>query len=266
MTTPRIPVATSPAVTTAFRIVDALASRPGGLRLSELARELGAPKSSTLRILNTLCELDIVRSDPETKSYRLGQRIRSYADIPSATESDLIREFYRFAEPIHARLDETIQLAVLSSPDVTFLAKIDSSRAVRLVTKVGRRLPAHATAVGKAILAFSEDLEIDMIIAAGLPRLTDNTITDPDEFRRVLRQARQDGYATEVEEASDNLSCFSAPILGPDGVARAGLTMCVPTKHVSPDRGAELIRAVQAGAAKLTGTLQGRPDAQVLAT
>jgi DNA-binding IclR family transcriptional regulator len=257
MTTPRIPVATSPAVTTAFRIVDVLASRPGGVRLSDLARELGAPKSSTLRILNTLCELDIVRSDAETKFYRLGQRIRSYADIPTRTESDMIREFYRIAEPIHARLDETIQLAVLSNPDVTFLAKIDSSRAVRLVTQIGRRLPAHATAVGKAILAFSEDAEVERVIAAGLPRCTDNTITDPDVFRRVLRQARQERYAIEVEEASANLSCFSAPILGPDGVARAGVTICVPTMNVRPDRGAEFIRAIQAGATRLSATLQG---------
>ncbi|MGO8956663.1 MAG: IclR family transcriptional regulator [Streptosporangiaceae bacterium] len=256
MTTPRGEVATSPSVATAFRIVEMLASRPGGARLSELARELAVPKSSALRILNTLCELDIVRSDQETKAYRIGRRMLSYAAGPlELAEPDLLREFYRIAAPIHARLDETIQLAVLSSPDVMFLARIDSTKVVRLVTQIGRRLPAHATAAGKAILAYSDSGEVDKVLAAGLHSRTDNTITDPGEFLRVLEKVRMEGYATEVEEASANLSCFSAPVSGADGRARAGMTICVPTGRVGADRSAELIDAVRAGAQALSKAL-----------
>jgi DNA-binding IclR family transcriptional regulator len=156
---------------------------------------------------------------------------------------------------MHARLDETIQLAVLSSPDVTFVARLDSSKAVRLVTQVGKRLPAHATAVGKAILAFSDHAEIERVLSSGLPQFTENTITDPAEFLGVLDQARREGYATEVEESSVNLSCFSAPVLGPDGMARAGLTICVPKHDVDAARSAELIREVRAGARELSETL-----------
>ncbi len=127
----------------------------------------------------------------------------------------MVREFYRPAAPIHAQLDETIQLAVLSAPDVTFIARIDSTRAVRLVTHVGRRLPAHATAVGKAILAFSDPAEIEQVLAAGRRRLTDATITEPAALLEVLDQAQRDGHAREAEESSANLSCFAAPVFGP---------------------------------------------------
>lgn len=244
----------SRAVATAFHILDLLVRRPDGARLSELSRELGVPKSTALRILVTLCEIGVVRQGA-TKTYRIGPRLLDYAKAPLGLEPDMVREFYRIARPIHAELNETIQLAVLSAPDVTFLAHLDSTRAVRLVTHVGRRLPAHATATGKAILAFSDPVEVERLLTAGLTRHTDHTITDPATFLDVLDAARRNGYATEVEETSANLSCYSAPVFGPDGLVRAGITICVPTGHVSPDRATVLIGAVREGARELSAAL-----------
>ncbi len=245
----------SPAVLNAFRLLDLLVQRPGGRRLSELARELGMPKSSAFRILATMCRVKVVRYDATAGTYQVGVRLLEYAKAPLNLEADMVREFYRVAGPIHAELNETIQLAVLSAPDVTFIARIDSTRAVRLVTQVGRRLPAHATAVGKAILAFSEAAEVESLISAGLPALTASTVTDPEAFRRELGEARRNGYATESEESSANLSCLSAPVFGPDGSVRAGMTMCVPVSKLSPDRVAVLSKAVRAGARALSAAL-----------
>ena len=187
----RAPVtgASSPAVVTAFRLLDLLIQRPSGARLADLARDLSLPKSSALRILATMCQIGVVRRDESTGNYQPGTRLLDYAKAPLNFDMDLVREFYRVAEPMHAELNETIQLAVLSATDVMFIARIDSTKVVRLVTQIGRRLPAHATAVGKAILAFSDAADVDRIIAAGLPRLTANTITDPVALRAELDQA-----------------------------------------------------------------------------
>jgi DNA-binding IclR family transcriptional regulator len=252
---PRDASGSSRAVTTAFRILGVLAVRPAGARLSELARELDVPKSTALRILGTLCSLEVVRHDEGSQKYRIGRRLFDYVKAPLALEPELIREFYRVAAPVHQELDETIQLAILSVPDVTFIARLDSSRAVRLVTHVGRRLPAHATGVGKAILAYSDPGLVDEVIAAGLPRYTHSTITDPGQFRAVLEQVRADGYATEVEESTANLSCFSAPVFGPDGLVRAGLTICIPTGAVAEERAASLVAAVRQTAHALSSAL-----------
>jgi IclR family transcriptional regulator, KDG regulon repressor len=242
----RAPVtgASSPAVVTAFRLLDLLIQRPGGARLSDLARDLDLPKSSALRILATMCQIGVVRRDEGTGNYQTGTRLLDYAKVPLNFDMDLVREFYRVAEPVHAELNETIQLAVLAAADVMFIARIDSTKVVRLVTQIGRRLPAHATAVGKAILAFSDAAEVDRIIAAGLPRLTANTITDPAAFRAELGRARRDGYATESEESSPNLSCVSAPVFGPDGLVRAGITVCVPVSRLTRAQLASLADAV----------------------
>jgi DNA-binding IclR family transcriptional regulator len=253
----RAPVvgASSPAVVNAFRLLDVLMQRPNGARLSDLARDLGLPKSSALRLLGTMCQIGVVRRQHATGNYQTGTRLLDYAKAPLDFDMDLVREFYRVAEPMHAELNETIQLAVLSAADVMFIARIDSTKAVRLVTEIGRRLPAHATGVGKAILAFSDPADVDRIIAAGLPKLTANTITDPVAFRAELDRARQNGFATESEESSPNLSCLSAPVLGPDGLARAGMTVCVPVSRLTPEQSAPLAQAVRSCAQALTAAL-----------
>lgn len=245
----------SRAVATAFGMLGMLAERPGGARLSDLAGELQIPKSTARRILGTLCDLGVVRHDRPTRTYRVGSRLLEYAKFPLGLEPEMIREFHRVVTPIHAKQDETMQLAILSAPDVVFIARVDSSRAVRLVTHIGRRLPAHATAAGKAILAFSDPAEIDQVIGGGLVRYTDNTITDPSRFLTVLDDVRRAGFATEIEESSSNLSCFAAPVFGPDGLVRAGLTICVPTGHVSRDRGKLLIGAARTAAQQLSARL-----------
>ncbi len=250
-----VPGASSPAVVTAFRLLDLLIQRPSGARLSDLARDLGLPKSSALRILATMCQIGVVRRDESTGNYQTGTRLLDYAKAPLNFDMDLVREFYRVAEPMHAELNETVQLAVLSATDVMFIARIDSTKVVRLVTQIGRRLPAHATAVGKAILAFSDAADVDRIIAAGLPRLTANTITDPVALRAEIDQARQNGYATESEESSPNLSCLSAPVFGPDGQVRAGMTVCVPVSRLTPEQSAPLARAVRSCAQVLSAAL-----------
>jgi IclR family transcriptional regulator, KDG regulon repressor len=252
----RAPVtgASSPAVVTAFRLLDLLIQRPGGARLSDLARDLGLPKSSALRILATMCQIGVVRRDEGTGNYQTGTRLLDYAKAPLNFDMDLVREFYRVAEPMHAKLNETVQLAVPSATDVMFIARIDSTKVVRLVTQIGRRLPAHATAVGKAILAFSDAADVDRIVAAGLPRLTANTITDPVAFRAELDRARRDGYATESEESSPNLSCVSAPVFGPDDVVRAGITVCVPVSRLTPVQSSSLAEAVCDCARALSAT------------
>lgn len=250
-----VPGPSSPAVVSAFRLLDVLIQRPNGVRLSDLARDLGLPKSSALRILATMCEIGVVRRDESSGNYQTGTRLLDYAKAPLNFDMDLVREFYRVAEPMHAELNETIQLAVLSSADVMFIARIDSTRVVRLVTQIGRRLPAHATAVGKAILAFSDAAEADRLVAAGLSGLTANTITDPVAFRGELDRARCDGFATESEESSANLSCVAAPVLGPDGRARAGITVCVPVSRLTPAQSASLAEAVCGCARALSAAL-----------
>lgn len=256
--------ATSGSVASAFALLDELCHERGGNRLSALARQVGIPKTSALRILSTLCELGVVRHDAATHLYWPGSRLLDYGRAQLGIGHDIVTAFNEIATPVNAKLGETMQLAVLTGTDVTFLARLDSSRPVRLVTQVGRRLPAHATAAGKAILAFAPASAARDVLKPGLVRLTERTITDPKQFMAVLEQAKVDGYACEVEESAGDLSCFAAPVFGADGQVCAGLTLCIPTADVAAERARRLIDTACDTAGRMSALLGAGSQAGVL--
>ena len=155
---------TAPAVITAVRVLDALTAFQGAATLDELTKLLDEPRSSVHRILNTLVESEILQRAGPRGGYRIGPKVMTWGSA-FLQGGQHRRRVLEVATPIAARINETVQLAVLDSPDVVFVAYVDSERPVRLVSEVGRRLPAHATAVGKALLAFS-----NLSISEALPQ------------------------------------------------------------------------------------------------
>jgi DNA-binding IclR family transcriptional regulator len=170
---------------------------------------------------------------------------------------NLIDEFRAVASPIVARIDETMQLAVLDWPDVVFVAHVDSTRPVRLATEVGRRLPAHATAVGKALLAFSGTSAADWYQGKELCRLTPRTACTIEDLERQLAKARRRGWAEASQESSGNLTCLAAPIRGHDGHVTAAMTICVPEPFLKLSDRQALGRELLAGCAQLSSQLGG---------
>ncbi len=236
---------TAPAVVTAIRVLDALASFQGSATLDELTQAIGEPRSSVHRILNTLVESELLQRPGPRGGYRMGPKVMTWASSFLCTVN-LIDEFRTVATPIVARLDETMQLAVLDWPDVVFVSHVDSKRPVRLVAEVGRRLPAHATAVGKALLAFSGRSAAEWYRLQEMSRLTPRTTTTVEDLERQLARARRRGWAEASEESSENLTCLAAPVRGYDGRVIAAMTICVPEPSLKlSDRqslGRELLR------------------------
>jgi DNA-binding IclR family transcriptional regulator len=231
--------ASSPSVVAAFAILDAVNDATGPATMIEIARGLDLPKSSVSRMLSTLEGIGAVVRSPVDKRYSLGPKLGDYAR--SAPSPSLVDRFERVAGP-HARsINETTQLGVLSGTEITFIACIDSTRPVRLVSYVGRTLPAHASATGKAILAYSHDTVVDAVIAHGLPAITRRTITDANAFRAELDTIREQGYATEAEESTENLACVSAPVFDAAAHPIAAITFCIPRAAI-PQRKAAMLR------------------------
>jgi DNA-binding IclR family transcriptional regulator len=93
------------------------------------------------------------------------------------------------------------------------------------------------------------------VVKPGLARLTDRTITDPGQLMAVLEQAKADGYAREVEESTADLSCFAAPVFGPDGQVCAALTLCIPSAEVATERARRLIDTARDTARRISSLL-----------
>jgi len=241
----------TPAVVQAFAALDALAERRDGLRFSDLVDELGLPKSTAHRLLNTLLEIGAVVKDISGDRFVLGPKVATYSQRASYPHAALLAGFYALAEQIRDRQNETIQLAVLSGSTVAFIGYVETTQPVRLMARIGRRLPAHASASGKAMLAFQGEASLRSVLDSGLSQLTEATIATESKLRTELARVRERGYATEVEEASDNLSCFSAPVFDEAGLAVAAVTACVPSSTVPDERARTLIGEVRWAAAEI---------------
>lgn len=214
-----------------LEVLEALAASPGRRSLVELSRALDIPKSSLHGILRTMARRGWVETDPTGTRFGLGVRAlevgAAYLDaddavgLVSGVLDDLSRQF-----------GEAVHLGRLDGPDVVYLAKRESVHRLRLYSAIGRKLPAHATALGKALLARNPDP--DGQLRWPLPRLTARTITDREALHAELELTRERGYAVDREENTDGIVCFAivVPLAEPPTDA---ISMSVPAARIGPE-------------------------------
>ncbi|WP_035845043.1 IclR family transcriptional regulator [Kitasatospora azatica] len=229
-------------VKSAVRTVELLeyfASHPGMHSLAEVHEQVGYPKSSLYMLLRTLVELGWVETDATGTRYGIGVRAllvgTSYIDgdeVVSASRPVL--------DKLAAETTETVHLARLDGLDVVYLATRESQHYLRPFARVGRRLPAHTTSHGKALLATYSDEQVRAMLPAELASLTENTITDPAVLIEELHQVRERGFAIDNEENTLGLRCFgiAIPYRTP---ARDAISVSVPVARLTPGR-EQLIR------------------------
>ena len=186
------------------RILDLLELLSGangaGYTLTELSQALHIPKSSLFSIIHTLEERRYVHCDKHSGQYSIG--ISAYVLGTSFPAEQSLAVLHRVMEEVVARCRETCQLGVLDQGNILYLEKVDSPQAIRLISRVGDRLPANATALGKALLSGLSDEEVRTLYAAGLPRLTSHTVTELPQLLDQLAQIRSGGLAAEREECA----------------------------------------------------------------
>lgn len=213
----------------ALAIINAIAESRSAAGLAELAERVKLHKSTTHRILMILESYRVVDKDPQTGHYRLGLRLFELGTI--AIGSFNIRERARpHLERLMYEVDETVHLCVLDGGEVMYLDKFEPSRSVRMASRIGRRNPAHCTAVGKAMLARLPEREVDDILQKhGLPRLTRNTITTPAELKVELKAIRGRGYSIDNEEVEEGVCCVGAAVLDHAGRPLGAISVSAPS-------------------------------------
>ncbi len=206
--------ASSGAVKSADRTIELLELLAGysePLTLSEIHRELAYPKSSLFVLLRTLVARGWVETDRRGTGYSIGVRAllvgTSYLD-----RDPVIRAATRVLEELRTEVNETVHLARLDGADVVYLASRESAHHLRLTSRVGRRVPAYATALGKALLSGRTDAEVDALLPAKLEPLTPQTVTDRDALFAELALVRERGYATERGQNTPGLGCFAVAL------------------------------------------------------
>lgn len=196
--------------------------------ISELAKTLTIPKSSTSALVSTMAEQGLLRRTA-TGRYKLGWRVMILSQVLLST-TDFRIEARPIMESLIARFGETVHLATLERGQIIYVDKLQGTRAIQVsVTGVGFRLPAHCSGVGKVILASRPWEEVQQILQnMGLPALTAHTITTPEAFKDELARVAAQGYAYDIEEAVEELCCVAAPIRDHRGEVVAALSISVP--------------------------------------
>lgn len=221
---------------------------------AEVTRLTGHPRASVHELLTTLAHRGYLRRQEPGGVYHLGVAAfllgNAYAD-----SLDLRGIGDRIARELCGEVGETINVGVLQGAHVVYLAKVDSTRPVRLVSSRGGTLPAHCTSVGKALLAYLPKEELERIIAGGLPRMTSRSITTGPRLREELIKVRQQGHSYESGESTPGVTCVAAPVRGHDGEVVASLSVSVPDLRW-PERSKEKwVEVVRSGAARLSHEL-----------
>ncbi len=201
-------------------MLEVLAASPAPRALAELARELGIPKSSLHGILRTMMARGWVEADPTGSRFGLGVRAlqvgSAYLDADSG-----VGLVAGVLDGLSAAFGETVHLGRLDGAYVVYLAKRESVHRLRLFSAIGRRLPAHTTALGKVLLAERSEAELDQLLPDPLPALTPQTVTARSALAAELATIREQGYAVDREENTEGIACFAVAV--PAAAVRAAV-------------------------------------------
>lgn len=227
--------------------------------LSDLAGHLGQNKATVFRVLHTLERFGYLAKDAATGRYALGLRLHALG--AAAVRHEQLR--WQALPPLQDLAEstgETVHVGILHEGVVVTVQIVEGTHAVRMHSSVGKRSPAHASALGKVLMAYLPDAEVDAVVAVhGLRRFTARTIATPGALREALHRVRLDGYALDEEEIEAGLRCLAAPISDRSGRPMAAVAISAPATRMDADRIAALIPRVKAAAARISRML-GSPS------
>lgn len=210
----------------ALRILQLL--EEGDLRLVDLAARLDDHKSNVQRLLVTLQRHGFVRQDEQSKRYALGLRVLHLASATLANMDlrDAARETMRRLGDLTG---ETIHLGLYDEPHVVYIDKIESTFPIRMYSRIGARAECYCTGVGKAILAFLEEYQLERYLnIVDFTRFTPRTITNAGGLREELTHIRGGGYALDEQEHEEGVRCVAAPIIGFGGEVAGAVSVTAP--------------------------------------
>jgi IclR family transcriptional regulator, acetate operon repressor len=237
----------------ALRVLDALSAHGSGITLSEISTAAHVPKSSLHRTLTALRRRGFV-AQREDGRYLIGPDfVRIAFDFHERMD---VRVLVRPAlDALRDEVNETIHLGVLDGADVVYVDKLEPSGPIALTSKIGGRNPAHATAVGKALLAWTyptdEALAAWILRSAPLDTRTPRTIVETPALIREIQRVRADGFARDMEESETGVRCLAVPVFFGGPAPVASISISAPRERLPASRIRQVAKILRRASASI---------------
>jgi len=233
-------------------VLHAFTDRKRHMSIADVSHRTGIPRATVRRSLHTLERLGYVLED-DTRRYFLRPKVLTFGHAYlSATPLALL------AQPVLDRLSERIgessSLAVVEGDEIIYVARSTSSRILSPALNVGRRLPAHCTSIGRIVLSHLPDADLDAYLGRVQFRpFTPQTVTSRDELRRILKAARQSGYASADQQMEPHFRTLAVPVRNMHGVVVGGINVIIENERMTiAQMASQFVKPLQHAAAELS--------------
>jgi DNA-binding IclR family transcriptional regulator len=234
-----------------LRVLEAFSAERPELALTEVSRRAGLPLTTTHRLVGELAAWGALERGEDGR-YRIGLRLWEVGAL-APRGLGLRESAMPFLEDLYEVTRQNVQLAVLDGTDVVYLERISGRGAVNVITRVGGRLPLHATGVGLVLLAFAAPALQEQVLAGPLKRYTAKTMCNPDDVRHALAEVRRTGVAVSDGQIELIALSVAAPVRGPRGDVVAALSVVVPAKASDARAYVPVVRAAARGISRALG-------------
>jgi len=242
----------------AASILRELGSGQPRLGITELADRLGLAKATVYGLIRALEEDELVERDAETGKYRLGPALLQLGNA-FLDGHELRARSLLWADSLATRTSEAVRVGVPNRWNILIVHHVFRPDNSVQILEVGAAIPWHASALGKATAAYRDDVAIGELLAGPLPRLTGQTIVEPEDLRRALESIRSEGYAVEDQEAVIGEAELAAPVIDHVGHAVGAIGVVGPVERLLPEGKVreDLLAAVKEVARGLSRDLGG---------
>jgi len=216
---------------------------------------LQIPKSTAYELVRTLTEAGYLEPSGRSAGLFLGRKLFELG-MAYRGQVDLLRDGSQIVEELRDATGETVQLSVLENDMMLVLLKEEGSRSIRIISRVGSRVPVNWAAAGRLLVSDLDDSTLGALLKRSVRQSpTGRSITDVPKLIQQIRKFRKQGYATELNETNEHAGCVAAPVIDGSGRCVAAISVVAPEHRLGKQNRDELIGRVREASAKLSGRL-----------
>ena len=217
----------------ALQILELFSMEKHAWGITEISKALNIYKSNVHNVLSTLAERGFIKKDSKTNKYKLGIKFFELGSIV-IKNMDLRKIAHSYIEELSKEFNETVHLGILDKGRVVSIEREESDKSLCSHIEIGKRTPLHCTAVGKAIMAYLSEDEINLIIREkGLEKFTENTTTTKKDLENEFKKIRDQGYAIDNMEHEEGVQCIAGSIRDHTGEVIASMSISGPAFRIN---------------------------------